>query len=305
VLTRQDDLRHDLGSDELARESLYWNVALPDEKLILIGYAFLTASGDTGVLGAALGEDVASPLALHLTPGAGFEGTDLDNFSAGPLRVLQPEALRTCSLEYAHDGLSFTVDFEALHDAFDYDSNTGGNPPGAATNRFEQGGRVRGSFDVRGRSGTFEGTGWRDHSWGPRDWKLMQHYKLISITAEPDLSINVLRCFAGGEVYLNGFVARDGELAALTGADIRTEFDDDYHQCAVELELLDEAGRRTRVTGDRVMGGRIPFGGIELNFAGCTFEVDGRPARGTLEYMWPEGYREHAAQAYMSTRQTV
>jgi hypothetical protein len=250
------------------------------------------------VLGAALGEETASPLALALTPGAGFVGDDLDDFTAGPLRVRQPDPLRTCTVEYAKDGLSFAVEFEALHNAFDYESNANGCPPGTASNRFEQGGRARGSFEVGDRSGTFEATGWRDHSWGPRDWKLIQHYKLVSITAEPDLSVNVLRCLVGGEAYLNGFVARDGQTSPLVAAEIRTDYDDEYHQRAVELELHDAAGRRTTVSGERVMGGRIPFGGIELNFSGCVFDVDGRGARGNLEYMWPEGYREHAAAGF-------
>jgi hypothetical protein len=294
TLQAQDDRRHALPDHPHARESLYWNVLLPEERLGFMGYCFLKPSGEASSLAAVM-DDSMQMRAFELIPDVAFEGTDLDRFRVGPLSVEHGEPLREVTIEFAGEQVQMDWRYTALHEAFDYARNADGCCPAMATNRFEQAGAVQGAFSVDGRSGRFDTRGWRDHSWGVRDWTAMHHYKWISVHVGDDLTFNAMQTLWRGEVRVNGFVLRDGQVSPLVELEIHTDYDAELRQERVRVALHDEAGRTTHAVGERFAGATLPFGGISLSEACCTFEVDGRDGVGIAEYMWPEGYREHVA----------
>lgn len=292
TLQAHDDRRHALPDHPDARESLYWNVLLPQERLGFMGYCFIKPTGEASALAAVM-DDSMQMRAFEFIPDVAFEGADLDRFRVGPLSVEHGEPLREVAIAFAGEQVQMDWRYTGVHEAFDYARNADGCCPAMATNRFEQGGRVQGAFSVGGRSGRFDTHGWRDHSWGVRDWTAIHHYKWISIHAGEDLAINAMQTFWRGEVRVNGFVFREGLLAPLVAMDVVTDYDAELRQERVRVVLDDDAGRTTRAVGQRFAGATLPFGGISLSEACCTFEVEGREGVGITEYLWPEGYREH------------
>lgn len=295
TLLPEDDLRHPLPDSELARESLYWNVALPEEELAAIAYLFVKPSGAASSLLLAFGPDPAQPLGLDLREDVPFEGTDLDDCRVAGMHLRQPRALETAELSVSGDGLGLEYRFEGLHEAFDYARNSSGSPSAMAQNRFEQGGWIDGALTLGERRVPFATTGERDHSWGTRDWRSIHHYKWISAQAGPEIAINALLMMWRGELIVNGFVFRDGELSPLADLRARTDYDEDFHHQTIELDLIDEAGRSTKARGERFAGVRLPFGGVMIVESACRFEIEGHPGVGMVELVWPEGYMEHMA----------
>ena len=294
TLQAGDDRRHALPDHPHARESLYWSVVLPQERLGLIGYCFLKPDGSASTLALAMDDDMQTP-AFELVSDVTFEGENLDCFRVGPLAVEHGEPLQTATIAFAGKQIRMDWRHTALHEAFDYARNADACCPAMATNRFEQGGAVQGGFSFADRSGRFETRGWRDHSWGVRDWKAMHHYKWISVTAGADLAFNAMQTFWRGETRVNGFVLREELLAPVIELDIVTDYDPELRQQRVRLTMHDDAGRTTHAVGERFAGATLPFGGVSLAEACCTFEVEGQGGVGIVEYMWPEGYREHTA----------
>ena len=85
-----DDLRHRPMAGERTRDSLFWELIMPEEELGVQVYLYLTGSGKAGYNVCIWGPD-ARPLALHLHQGRVPDHADLDDFSFDGLTLTQPE----------------------------------------------------------------------------------------------------------------------------------------------------------------------------------------------------------------------
>ena len=56
---------------------------------------------------------------------------------------------------------------------------------------YEQHMRTRGTVTIDGETAQIDGTGLRDHSWGPRYWQAIHSYRWLTCTFGPDLGIMV------------------------------------------------------------------------------------------------------------------
>ncbi|MDQ1541678.1 MAG: hypothetical protein QOH29_2404, partial [Actinomycetota bacterium] len=145
-----DDLRHRPVAGERTRDSLFWQLTMPEEQLSVQVYLYLTGRGTAGYNVCVWGPD-ERPLAMHQHRGKIADHTDLDEFAFEGLTLTQPQLRKSCLMTYDRDGVGIEFAFNGIHEAFSYHSNPDGLPSWFATNRIEQTGRVRGGIEVAGR----------------------------------------------------------------------------------------------------------------------------------------------------------
>lgn len=297
-----DDRRHwpDAPGGRM-RDSLYWQTVLPDERLGVHVYLYLTDRGKTGFIAAVWGPD-ADPVALERGGGTVADDMDLDDFTVQGLRVRQPELRRTAEVRFSGDTLNLSYRFEGIQDAFSYRSNPDGLPPWFAANRLEQTGRIGGHVDVGGRRIELDGRlGHRDHSWGTRDWGVPQHWKwFVAYTADGRRAVNGWIWVARGDWGFAGSVLRDGVTVPVSHIEHRAVYDTDMSQRRLEATLVDTSGGRTDVVLDRFGLLKLPTGGriaTEIWESACDATIDGEPAAGQWETHWPSEYLAHLVES--------
>src|SRR4029077_16669158 len=90
-----------------------------------------------------------------------------------------------------------------------------------------------GTIRVGEETGTIEGRGLRDHSWGPRTWQAPWYYRWLTGNAGDDFGFMASRIARQDrEGPRGGFVWEDGPLHLCRHAELRTEWqgEDTYHQ---------------------------------------------------------------------------
>ena len=283
------------------RDSLFWEMIMPDERLGLQVYLYLTDRGKAGFNVAVWGPD-AAPLALDLGGGTVPDDMDLDAFSLRGLTVRQPQLRRTAEVTYASERVRLEYRFEAVHDAFSYRSNPDGLPSWFAANRLEQSGRVSGFLEVAGADGAVRRIEWdrrmghRDHSWGTRDWGVPQHWKWFVAYTDSGRAVNGWIWIARGEWGFAGYVVRDGDVVPVATIEHTATYHDDMTQKRLEATLVDVAGGRTAVTFDRFGLVKLPTNertGTEIWESACAATIDGEAAAGQWETQWSGAYLRH------------
>ena len=298
LFSSRDDLRHRAPEGVRMRDSLFWNLILPEQELGLQVYTFVNHRGRAGYNVCVWGAGVAPIVLQHL--GQVGPEADFDDWQLAGLEVRQPELRRTATVRFAGDGVRLDYRFTAVHDAFSYHQNPGGLPPWFAANRFEQAGRVTGVLEVHGRRIEFDHIAHRDHSWGVRDWGAPQHWKWLLAHTPSGAALNAFVWIARGEWGFNGYVLRHGEPVAIAHIDQREEYDDrmDQRRLDAELHLVD--GTSTSLTLEAFGAVRMPhddpFGTVIIE-AACHATIDGEPGGGQFETHWPLAYLDHLAAA--------
>jgi hypothetical protein len=291
VFTDRDDLRHRAPEGGRMRDSLCWNLIVPEEELGMQAYTFVNHRGRAGYNVCVWGGP-SEPVVLQHLGQVGPED-DFDDWSLAGLSVRQPELRRTAVVAFDGEAVSLEYEFEALHEAFSYRQNPGGLPPWFAQNRFEQAGRVTGVLEVAGRRVEFDRIAHRDHSWGPRDWGMPQHWKWLLAHTPSGRALNAFIWIARGEWGFNGYVLRDGEPVAVDHIRHHAEYDERMDQRRLEAEIADVQGETTRLTLDSFGAVRMPhndpFGTVIIE-AACRATIDGEDGGGQFETHWPLAY---------------
>jgi hypothetical protein len=295
-LEAKDDLRHHLRPGPHSRESLFYDLVLPDERLLVFTYTWVNADDQAGHLFAVVGDDNRK-LAFSAADGVPAGGKDFDDWrvegESGNVWVRHTDLLQSATYGASAEGASLTAEFVGTHEAFDYARNDDGCPDFIADNRFEQAARVRGTLTLGDREIHFDTTGHRDHSWGTRDWDAIQDWKWVSAQVDDSLSLNVMILHARGETTYHGYVVADGSLSPVLRARTRVEYDDNWWQKSLTMTITDAAGRTTEVTGDRYALLNFQAGErITLNEAAFRGTVNGREARMHFENGWDRSYSD-------------
>jgi hypothetical protein len=292
MLEPHDDLRHDIGDDPEARESIAWNLVFPEHDVFGFGYFTRKANDEsTRILGLF---DPDGGITMEAASDQPLEGTDLDDFTVDGMHIAQPDRLSSMTVSFAGERLSLDYSFAAMHEAWSYAHHGDGCPSPVATNRFEQCGRIRGTLTIDGQEIPFDTTGHRDHSWGVRDYDAIIHWNWVSAQAGPDLSIHANHTWFQGKQYTNGYVFRDGTLSPVVDLKIRASYDEQLRPLTAEFQLLDEAGRTTAAESEYFAGGFVaPFGDFVWSETGCRFSLEGQDGVGMFEQGWQAADIEH------------
>jgi hypothetical protein len=226
------------------RESLVWVLALPEEELGAFAYTWVDAHGRAGAAGVVFGPRLHAPV-FELVDGIAVPPEmRLADWTAGPLQCAHREPLRSAEVAFRGEDMRLELSFDALHPPYAYGSHPDGFPMFFADERYEQGGRVRGTLHVGGDEIAFDGFGQRDHSWGARDWGAITHYKWLNFLSA-GCCIHVMDLQGYGRTTLRGYVHADGETAEIVEARLRYDFDDDLTHRELAAEFDDSAGRTT------------------------------------------------------------
>lgn len=291
-ITPIDDLLHDITGRPNGRESLFFVLPVPHEGLLGLAYVYKDAS--TGRFGriVALADSVSTkPLFLDIAGDLELEGDDLDDFVVGGLHVRQPDPLRTAELSFAKDGVRLECALEGIHAPFSWHDGIDGCPPWAADERYEQSVRTRGTIAARGRTVDFTSAGHRDHSWGTRDWRPLQHWKWINATAiDEDVSLHGWISYALGDRQVNGYVNRGGDVSPIVAAESHADLDEHFMHTRVTGSFVTADGRELRLDATSVAGLAIPARHMQMNEIACTATLDGAAAIAHIELGWPASY---------------
>jgi hypothetical protein len=89
-------------------------------------------------------------------------------------------------------------------------------------NHFEVAGRVTGEVTYENRKVSIDGYGYRDHSWGPRDWQIgMLNHRWFTGTLGAELSFAAITAQAqSGRLIRTGYVRRKGETIVARAVDV-------------------------------------------------------------------------------------
>ena len=289
-----DDLLHDIAGRPNGRESLFWTFPLPERGLACLAYAWRdAATGKWGRL-VGVGDQVSpKPQYFDLAVDLDLEGDNLDDCVIGGLHVIQPEPLTTCELFYEQDGVTFAGRMSAIHAPFSWHDGHGGCFTWAADDRYEQSMRTEGSLSIGGRTIEFTGVGHRDHSWGTRDWRALQHWKWVNVTSlDGKLSTHAWVSFAFGDRQINGYVNRDGAVSPIVNLEITGVLNDDFIHSSVSGVLTTADGKELRMETQSVAAVPIHVGPLVLNEVAGKATLNGAPAASHIEYGWPVAYVE-------------
>ncbi len=293
VLREADDLRHRPAEGVKGRDSLYFNLMLPELELGVFVYTWVDQAGIAGRV-FAVWDRGTKPLVFEVEHGVPMGDADFDDWNVAGLRVRHPEPLRTAEVRFAGESLDLTYDFEGSHDAFDYTRNPVGCPQWMAVNRFEQTGRARGELRLGDRVIPFDRPAHRDHSWGRRNWRMPQHWKWVVAQTPSGNGLNLFQWVVRGETGVNGYVLRDGKPAALVDARCHADYDDDMTSRSLHATLFDELGGQTDLVMERYGTFALPVGSdTVINEAACRASIDGEAGWGQFETQWPGSYVAH------------
>jgi len=300
-----DDLRHRAKEGDKARDSLFWQMILPDHALGFQCYLYLTGAGKAGFNLILWGED-RKPYVLDQVQGDVPDTMDFDDFRLGNLCVRQPADQKSARITYQSDKVELDYRFQGIHAPFSYRSNPDGLPFWFAQNRMEQSGWVNGFIAWDGKRVALNGIGHRDHSWGVRHWQVPHHWKwLVAYTPEASRVVNAWIWLAKGQWGFGGYVVREGELVPISRAAQRATFDEDMSQRTLELEITDIRGGKCRVEMERFGLVKLPTGGRYATMimeAACRAHIDGREAAGQYECQWPQVYLDHMIELNKTAR---
>lgn len=289
----EDDLRHRPGPGQRMRDSLFWQLSMPDEKLGFQAYLYLAGDGRAG-FNVVVWDDSPKPLVFDLGQATVGDQMDLDDFSLKGLSLTQERLRQSACLNYESDNIRVHYDFNGLHDAFSYHQNPDGLPSWFAMNRLEQTGWVKGFLEFGDRRIELDRVGHRDHSWGPRRWGMPQHWKwLIAYSDDGQYMVNAWIWIAKGEWGVGGYVVKGQVLLPISHIKHHATYDDDMGQQSLEAEIFDTAGGRTTLDMRRIGLVHLPSSDKAetlVSEAVCEAEIDGVKAGGQFETHWSKTY---------------
>ncbi|HMB80516.1 MAG TPA: hypothetical protein VKI43_10645 [Vicinamibacterales bacterium] len=125
---------------------------------------------------------------------------------------------------------------------------------------YEQSMIVRGSVVIDGEPLDFDGTGHRDHSWGPRDWMPSERWRWL--TGEVDgMAFNAMYLTIAGSHVTNGYVWKDGRFASVDQLRLESTFDDTGLGARTLSAELTAGGVTYAITGETLMNVPLPIVG--------------------------------------------
>ncbi len=282
-----DECPHAPGSDPLWQESFVL-VAWDTERK---AYVFLRVSQEPN-----RGPGFSTVWLNAWVPGYMYKRNELSlplgPESRGPNSLVAGDGV--CRFEY--DGkFNWTVEdgevrmqlaMEGYHPGFGYYPEDGGAATAETlSNHIEAVGRVTGSITIAGKTYKFDGPGWRDHSWGKRNWKAVLSHRYYPALFGRDFSFfGVTYVGMDGKFIKAGTIIRDDTVEPTTDFDIVAYVGEDgVSNCGGEVSL--------RIDGREHKLRYVPIGKTTINMhhifpcvdTMCEVTMDGRRGVGFTE----------------------
>jgi hypothetical protein len=151
--------------------------------------------------------------------------------------------------------------------------------------------KVDGEIAIGGERFAFDGLGWRDHSWGPRDWQTLHAHRLLTACFDVGLGVMIHKIEdRDGAVRRLGTLLVDGRYEEVTDLDMAIRWNERREPIGADVRFRTAARRGAlsarvmalaplrsrRQAGDVVLESRILEASAEL-------ELDGRVGYGMFE----------------------
>ncbi len=125
---------------------------------------------------------------------------------------------------------------------------------------YEQSMQVRGSITIAAEQLPFDGTGHRDHSWGPRDWSAAHRWRWLSGQMD-GFAFNAMYLTIAGTHVTNGYVWCDGCCTPLQALELESTLDS-TGLAGRDIRLrLTAAGVRYDIEGEVLANVPLPIAG--------------------------------------------
>ena len=233
-------------------------LSLPDGRL-LFGLDFAAAQNDTRAL--RVGGAMASLHPVRLHARTRLAPWPNEAFPPGVIPLLAAPRTVEVELDLEFRPETPTVDFCRSLAPEDREAV---RPMG--DHHLEQAGAFSGRVIVDGRVIAIEGTGTRDHSWGRREWKALDHSRLFLARFGDDLALHALALSVEGRLVEGGMLWRRGRAERVRRILYATERRGPL-LATVEVEVRTARGEDFRLSGRVERTLRIPV------------EVERRPLR--------------------------
>jgi hypothetical protein len=147
-----------------------------------------------------------------------------------------------------------------------------------ASNHAEGFARFAGEVTIDGRSYKINGKGFRDHSWGPRDWNALLNFRTCIGCTGPDLAWSALVMHIKGKpVMTKGYVERNGKSVMARKIDLVCFLEGDgisHRGGTCRMELEDDTSLYIEL--DTVLGSILCSPNV-YNIEGiCKVRIDGK-----------------------------
>lgn len=213
---------------------------------------------------------------------------DLRDMRIGGLHFVAGQSIRELALSATFSEAQVDVAFEGFTDPVHIEISAGKLKLGSK--HYESMGTVRGTVRLGDRVITVNGSGWQDHSWGPRRLSSNPAGRWVFAVFGSDLAFSLYVLAAGGERIIFGYALDQGEIHLIESAETNfTISDDGISALACDARIWTKSGRGYRIVGEAI--GHAPVGGPGWTDDGlhwwmdglARFECGGRLGSGILE----------------------
>ncbi len=164
----------------------------------------------------------------------------------------------------------------------------------AAQRHYEQGMKVKGVIKLKeGRvkeERQLNCYGHRDHSWGTRDWVLIDGWNWVSCQFE-DCTMNFTRVRALGKVFDQGFISTNSGHERVMTVDVETKFGFEGNPSVPKSSTFNITTPTRKLTIESktwksiYLARKMERGSTEVHEQIVHFDMDGRKGSGISEYM--------------------
>lgn len=209
------------------------------------------------------------------------------------------EALSRWRIQAKTARLDFDVAFTAETPAHVFPSMDA-RQASAASDHYEQSGRVTGRLRIGGIERTLDGRGQRDHSWGPRDWSGVGEWIWLSGQFASGWCMNWWSVGEGAGSTITGFVGYPDRTVPANGGSVTWQGDPTGRYptgARVVLELAD--GTRKVIQMNIHHHWPLYKDGATIMEFVCTYECDGEKGSGISEHLFKDAHalRTHLPRA--------
>lgn len=118
--------------------------------------------------------------------------------------------------------------FADFHPRFDYHAIAmPGRQLSGAAHHFEVSGRMTGAIRIGAQEFTVNALGYRDRSWGRRDWSQIRGTRWWPCVFGPDLTTHIIHLVREDAVLKVGYVWRDGQTIPIVDSDVIVSLESD------------------------------------------------------------------------------
>jgi hypothetical protein len=154
-------------------------------------------------------------------------------------------------LKYNSKKVKFEIRFEPLNKIFSYITTESDKVfDSIGSQHYEQFGVFKGEF-VLGSERVEMGPcfGHRDHSWGIRDWSIIDKYRLFCCAFSKEFAFNLWEGWINNKKFLKGYIFDGNHNSEIVQSQVLTSYSKNGRQpLEAKISILDEQGRKYYIT---------------------------------------------------------